>query len=34
LFADQKASFALPIIWHVAKKMTNEIEKVDDESVA
>jgi hypothetical protein len=34
LFADQKASFALPIIWHVAKKMTNEIEKADDESVA
>jgi len=33
LFSDQKASFALPIIWHVAKKMTKEIEKIESENV-
>lgn len=33
LFSELKANVALPIVWHVAKKLTETAEKIEDDSV-
>jgi hypothetical protein len=33
LFSELKANIALPIVWHVAKKLTETVENLEDESV-
>jgi len=33
LFSELKANIALPVVWHVAKKLTETAEEIQDESV-
>jgi hypothetical protein len=33
LFSELKANIALPIVWHVAKKLTETVDNVEDDSV-